>query len=73
MNKNLTRIPLLLLALSASPWLCAASADGKTIAMQGNGKGASACIACHGPATDSMVKAMPMPAIPTWPVCPWLI
>jgi len=48
MNKNLTRIPLLLLALSASPWLCAASADGKTIAMQGNGKGASACIACHG-------------------------
>jgi cytochrome c553 len=48
MNKNLSRIPLLLLALSASPWLFAASPDGKTIAMQGNGKGATACIACHG-------------------------
>ena len=48
MNKNLTRIPLLLLALSASPWLFAASPDGQTIATQGNGKGATACIACHG-------------------------
>lgn len=48
MNKNLTRIPLLLLALSASPWLFAASPAGKTIATQGNGKGATACIACHG-------------------------
>jgi len=48
MNKNLTRIPLLLLALSASPWVFAASPDGKTIATQGNGKGATACVTCHG-------------------------
>jgi cytochrome c553 len=48
MNKNSIRIPLLLLALSASPWLFAASPDGRTIATQGNGKGATACIACHG-------------------------
>lgn len=48
MSKNLPRILLLLLVLSASPWLCAASPDGRTIAMQGNGKGATACMACHG-------------------------
>ena len=48
MNMHLARTILLSLTLPLASGLYAANPDGKTIVMQGNGKGATACVACHG-------------------------
>ena len=47
MNKKRTRTWLLLLTLPAAFGLHA-DPDGETIVMQGNGRGTTACVACHG-------------------------
>ncbi len=54
-------IPLALLLIAAGP-----PPDGKTIAEQGNGRGAAACSSCHGPTYQgvSALKAPPIAGLP---------
>lgn len=48
MNSIATRILAITLALSASTSPAAPGVSGKTLALQGNGKGATSCATCHG-------------------------